>query len=132
MSYTQRGDTETPFAVCGMTATGLNKQVDNIPVTWISTGNRLFAGKGLVWGVVPPTGTAAIASVGCTNQQITDNQSQWGGAWCGVATARAVSDDAFVTYANGVNWAVKGLSIGYPNNIDAERSRISVIRMQAP
>jgi hypothetical protein len=48
MSYTQRGDTETPFAVCGMTATGLNKQVDNIPVTWISTGNRLFAGKGLV------------------------------------------------------------------------------------
>lgn len=131
MSYTQRDASETPFAVCGMTVTGANKQVDDIPVSWINPTTRLFAGKGMIYGVIPPTGTA-IAAVGCSNPQITDNRSQWGGAWSGAATARAVSDDAFVTFGNGVNWTLKSLYIGYPNNVDAERSRITVVRMQAP
>jgi hypothetical protein len=131
MSYTQRGATESAFAVCGMSATGSNKQVDVFPVSWINTSTRVFPGRGLIWGTVPPTDTA-VGAIGCSNQQITDARNQWGGAWSSVATAKAVSDDAFVTWGNGVSWEVKSAQFGYPNNVDAVRSRIVVLRMQAP
>jgi len=126
MSYTQRSGSASPYCLSTMSAAGLNQQVDTFTESWIVA--RAFSGVGLVYGSVLPAGTA-IGSLGCTNQQITDRREMWAGVWDDNATAKAVSDDMFVTWANGVSWAVKSSAFFFPALMDADRSRILAIRM---
>lgn len=130
MSYTQRSGSASPYCLCTMSTGGSNQQVDVFSESWIS-GARTFSGTGLVYGSVLPASTA-IGALGCTNQQITDRRELWGGVWDDQATAKAVSDDMFVTWADGVSWAVKSSQFNFPVPMNADRSRIVAIRMVAP
>jgi len=127
MSYTQRAGSASPYCLCSMSTGGLNQQVDTFTESWIAE-RAFISGAGLVYGSVLPSGTA-IGSLGCTSQQITDRREMWGGVWDDNATAKAVSDDMFVTWANGVSWAVKSSAFFFPALMDADRSRILAIRM---
>jgi len=128
MSYTQRAGSASPYCLCTMSTGGSNQQVDTFTESWIAA--RSFSGVGLVYGSVLPASTA-IGALGCTNQQITDRREMWGGVWDDQATAKAVSDDMFVAWANGVSWAVKSSAFFFPVAMDADRSRIVAIRMAA-
>lgn len=128
MSYTQRTGSTSPYCLCTMSAGGTNQQVDTFTDTWIVGRAFTYSTVGLVYGSVLPASTA-IGAIGCTGQQITDRRELWGGVWDDQGTAKAVSDDLFVTWANGVTWAVKSSALNFPVAINADRSRITAIRM---
>lgn len=102
MSYTVNGG--SPFVWSKPTSTSSTAQVDVFSAPWVNPSTRAFYGKALVDGAIVLS-TAGLGRTKITPaSSVSDNQSYHGGVWGYGATAKAVSDDRFVTVASNLTW----------------------------
>lgn len=126
MSYTQTSG--SPFMWSKPTSTSSTAQVDVFSAPWVNPSTLGFSGKALVDGAIVIS-TAGLGRTKITPASpVSDNQSYHGGVWGYGATAKAVSDDRFVTVASNITWSwvyQAGIIAVYPSKTRILATRLS-------
>lgn len=127
MSYTVNGG--SPFVWSKPTSTSPTAQVAVFSAPWVNPSTRAFNGKALVDGAIVTSGAGVGRTKVTPASPVSDNQSYHGGVWGYGGTAKAVSDDRFITVASNLTWAwvyQAGSIAVYPS-----KSRIIAMRLSS-
>lgn len=121
----------SPFAL--LTTDGSSTQMTDSTQEWVDMSTRTIEGKGIVTGTLQQnTAVLKIVVFSLSSADVGTTREYYGVSWSYGSRARCFSDDATIGYGASVSWLSRPTPIGNITELDANRTRFTVIRTEAP